>query len=531
MSTKALMRWLSIFAAIVIAITPLAGVIKTVYAVDACPNGGEWTKVDSDDLSLYPVPGATEYCFKFGSPNSQGCTGGTSDTWPPPGVEKPCGLSHWSYRIPPPTDLCTNLEEIQPTMPDGYEDPDGDGVCTLIPPPEKCEETTPDYGRWSDWEVDPNDASQMIRYRTVIYYDSNDSTVVCGEETESDAMPRPVCEWDSTLYADQEGCQPPPPPPGERLICNANGVEEYIPADAPLPEGATEGECGPDEPPPTEEPWCLLTGETVMIPSDQDPPFGATLGECDPVDPPVVETPKERHVFIPIPCPECGPARQEILPDWGLNDITHNNGEGCFDYFRVKREAIEAGTPNGLAEKIGRWVTLKWGYKCPEMHTIISRVNFDVIDTDGTVYNAQMFSDWNNVNYYFLSVQIRMKWWAETDIYNAGRRLNEFGNPVPIVSAKFKIRGPDGQPIKDYALTLDPNKSFEKLDDIACSVNPNQGFERNIDGRKFVLKWYGMVEDDFIIKFRAMGWDDPVIRKWLEEKYRPAAVGDLVPID
>jgi len=32
-----------------------------------------------------------------------------------------------------PTDLCTNLEGTQTTMPQGYEDPDHDGVCTVIP--------------------------------------------------------------------------------------------------------------------------------------------------------------------------------------------------------------------------------------------------------------------------------------------------------------------------------------------------------------------------------------------------------------
>ncbi len=70
-----------------------------------CPDGDGWTKIDSDDLSLYPVDGATDYCFKAGSSNSQGCTGGIFDSWPQP--EGTCGLSHWSYFIPegdpPPT--------------------------------------------------------------------------------------------------------------------------------------------------------------------------------------------------------------------------------------------------------------------------------------------------------------------------------------------------------------------------------------------------------------------------------------------
>lgn len=40
----------------------------------------------------------------------------------------------------PPTDLCTNLDGVQATMPEGYEDPDQDGVCTVIetPPADAC---------------------------------------------------------------------------------------------------------------------------------------------------------------------------------------------------------------------------------------------------------------------------------------------------------------------------------------------------------------------------------------------------------
>lgn len=66
---------------------------------DNCPNtGGGWVKIDSNDLSSYPVTGATQYCFKAGSANSVGCTGGKFDSWPQP--TGTCGLSHWSYYIP-----------------------------------------------------------------------------------------------------------------------------------------------------------------------------------------------------------------------------------------------------------------------------------------------------------------------------------------------------------------------------------------------------------------------------------------------
>ena len=84
-------------------------------AAETCPKSNPWVKIDSDDLSSYPVDGAVEYCFKFGSPNSQGCTGGLSDTWPPPGIEKPCGLSHWSYRLGEVDRTATPTETYTPT--------------------------------------------------------------------------------------------------------------------------------------------------------------------------------------------------------------------------------------------------------------------------------------------------------------------------------------------------------------------------------------------------------------------------------
>lgn len=66
-----------------------------------CPDGNGWTKIDSNDLSSYPVDGATAYCFKAGSSNSQGCIGGLFDSIPSGGFNQPyCGLSHWSYYDP-----------------------------------------------------------------------------------------------------------------------------------------------------------------------------------------------------------------------------------------------------------------------------------------------------------------------------------------------------------------------------------------------------------------------------------------------
>lgn len=74
---------------------------------EVCPDGGGWIKIDSSDLSLYPVDGAVEYCFKAGSSQSQGCEGGIFDSWPQP--EGTCGLSHWSYRLGDPTATPTDV--------------------------------------------------------------------------------------------------------------------------------------------------------------------------------------------------------------------------------------------------------------------------------------------------------------------------------------------------------------------------------------------------------------------------------------
>ena len=97
--------------------------INFVVSEPTCPDGGEWTKINSNDLSLYPVDGAVEYCFKAGSSNSQGCVGGLFDEWPPD-VENYCGLSHWAYRIGDPTEtpeLPTNTPEL-PTATNTPED-------------------------------------------------------------------------------------------------------------------------------------------------------------------------------------------------------------------------------------------------------------------------------------------------------------------------------------------------------------------------------------------------------------------------
>lgn len=97
-----------------------------------CPTSAGWTKVDSSDLSAYPVSGATQYCFKAGSDNSQGCTGGLFDAIPEGGFVQPyCGLSHWAYYIPAsvsPTPTATPSATPTPT-------PGDDVTPTLTPTP------------------------------------------------------------------------------------------------------------------------------------------------------------------------------------------------------------------------------------------------------------------------------------------------------------------------------------------------------------------------------------------------------------
>ena len=105
---------------IVVALIILAISLTTVGATETCPQDNGWTKIDSDDLSSYPVEGATQYCFKYGSPKSQGCEGGISDVWPPETEEKYCGLSHWSYFIgeeptPTPQDRVTPTPTASPS--------------------------------------------------------------------------------------------------------------------------------------------------------------------------------------------------------------------------------------------------------------------------------------------------------------------------------------------------------------------------------------------------------------------------------
>lgn len=104
-----------IFATVILVATKTSNI----FAVqNTCLDSGGWTKIDSGDLSIYPVSGATQYCFKAGSDNSIGCEGGIFFSWPQP--EGTCGLSHWSYFIgatPTSTSTATPTSTSTPTTP------------------------------------------------------------------------------------------------------------------------------------------------------------------------------------------------------------------------------------------------------------------------------------------------------------------------------------------------------------------------------------------------------------------------------
>lgn len=95
------MKKFSVIIAILLALMFLLLAIgSNVIAKQAtCEQDNGWTKIDSDDLSQYPVASASAYCFKAGSDNSKGCDGGLFDSWPQP--DGTCGLSHWSYYVAP----------------------------------------------------------------------------------------------------------------------------------------------------------------------------------------------------------------------------------------------------------------------------------------------------------------------------------------------------------------------------------------------------------------------------------------------
>lgn len=75
--------------------------ITTAFArQETCPDGGLWVKIDSGDLSLYPVSNAVEYCFKAGNfLDDEIPEGGFGQDGSCKNGIAYCELSHWSYKI------------------------------------------------------------------------------------------------------------------------------------------------------------------------------------------------------------------------------------------------------------------------------------------------------------------------------------------------------------------------------------------------------------------------------------------------
>ncbi len=97
----------------------------SVFAAQTCPDGGGWTKIDSGDLSAYPVSGATEYCFKAGTEVYD-----DRESWKSSGKD----LSHWSYFIPQRT--ATPLPTTEPTeTPTSTQEPTNTPGPTDTPEP------------------------------------------------------------------------------------------------------------------------------------------------------------------------------------------------------------------------------------------------------------------------------------------------------------------------------------------------------------------------------------------------------------
>lgn len=123
-----------------------------VNASNTCPDNIDgWIKIDSNDLSSYPVELAIEYCFKAGSDNSQGCTGGLFNYIPANGFGgttdgiKYCGLSHWSYKIgevePTPT-LVPTIEPTSEPTPEPTSEPTPEPTAEPTTEPTHCPDPT-----------------------------------------------------------------------------------------------------------------------------------------------------------------------------------------------------------------------------------------------------------------------------------------------------------------------------------------------------------------------------------------------------
>ncbi len=119
-----------------------------------CPPSGEdgWTKIEGSDLSSHPVDGATDYCFKAGNfivgsiPEGGFGQEGACEA---ENVQN-CGLSHWAYRIVPPTSTPPPTNTPPPTEtppePTPTDTPEPTPTDTPTPGPSPTPEDTPTPG-------------------------------------------------------------------------------------------------------------------------------------------------------------------------------------------------------------------------------------------------------------------------------------------------------------------------------------------------------------------------------------------------
>ena len=117
---------------------------------ETCPEGNGWTKINSGDLSLFPVDGATQYCFKAGQfIVNEIPSGGFGQSGPcnQQAVQQ-CDLSHWSYFIPTTTPTPTPTATPTPTptatpTPTPTTTPTSSPTATPTPTPDNEPTPTP----------------------------------------------------------------------------------------------------------------------------------------------------------------------------------------------------------------------------------------------------------------------------------------------------------------------------------------------------------------------------------------------------
>jgi len=299
----------TVMAVILTAIFTVPSLAASSFGQETCQDGGDWVKVDglSGTSYTYTAPAGyliTGWCYKAATTVIKG------DVDPPAGsvtvtstVQNQNGqvqdLSHASFQL-------------------------------VQDEPEICEETEAIYGTWSDWAVDPGNPAQEYRTRSITYVDANDSSVICGSDTETEYRPRQTCvdsyavysewsEWQfdaasgkefrtrSVTYVDSvdrttvcgsdtqtewrevppESCQQTTPIYGEWSDWQVDPVsgKEFRTRSVTYVDsvdGTTV--CGEDtetdwKDPTNLVPYCFID-HTIWVPTGDNPPAGSTLGEC-----------------------------------------------------------------------------------------------------------------------------------------------------------------------------------------------------------------------------------------------------------